>query len=446
MKAVWRHTLSCLILPVCLLSLAACSSDKGTKDDVDAPAKRVAVLEQSRVVKPDEGLKDFAFRFPEPALIRDWAQTGGNTQHIIGHASLPKVPEEIWSTSIGTGSGGYFKLLASPVVQDGVLYAMDARGRVSAYDTKDGDRTWRVGTNPADKEDESAIGGGIAVEGKVLYATTGFGEVIAMRTYDGAVMWRKQIGKPIRSAPTVAEGRVFAIDIENETYALDSSTGFVMWKHSGIAENATLMGTSSPAVHGDTVVVAYSSGELFGLRAQNGRVVWSEVLAVPTQIGALPAIADIRGLPVIDEGRVYSVSHSGRAASVVERTGDRGWEADFGGMNTPCVIGNAVFLVTLDSHLVALERDTGRLIWTIDLQKLEDPDDNDSKNISWWGPVFAGGRLWLTNSIGHLAAYAPETGSPLYDKEIGKSFFLPPIVAQGTLYLLDDSGELYALK
>ena len=427
-----------------LLSVAAC----GTENPVGSTktsGTRISVMESARKPVADTTLSDYQFEIPEPAVIENWAQTGGNTSHDVGNPALASVPEEVWSTNIGTGSGGYYKLLASPVVSNKVVYAMDAKGRVSAYDAQDGKQMWRVETIPADR-DGQAIGGGIAVEGSVLYATTGFGEVIAMRTYDGAVMWRRMLGKPIRSAPTVAEGRVFLTNIENETHALDASTGFVMWKHSGIAENATLMGASSPAVNGHTVVVAYSSGEVFGLRAQNGRVVWSEVLAVPTQIGALPAIADIRGLPVIHNGRVYSVSHSGRTASIDERTGDRAWEADLGGMNTPLAVGNAVYIVTLDNELVAMTRQDGRIIWSIELQKLKDPDDRDSKPVSWWGPIMAGGRLWLTNSMGQLAAYAPETGYALYTKEIDKAFFLPPIAASNALLVLSDDGDLRAMK
>lgn len=35
------------------------------------------------------------------------------------------------------------------------------------------------------------------------------------------------------------------------------------------------MGASNPAVADDNLVVAYSSGEIFDLRTQNGRVAWT---------------------------------------------------------------------------------------------------------------------------------------------------------------------------
>ncbi len=425
--------------------LMACGSDDSKKDAAAPAGKRISVMAAAYKPKvaPDAG--EFKIALPEPAANRDWSQNGGAVDHAPGHLSFSKIPSEVWSSSIGSGSGKSFKLLATPIVGGNAVYAMDSIGRVSAFNLANGERYWRVNTAPP-SADGDAIGGGIAMDSNVLYASTGFGEVLALRAADGSVLWRRMLGKPIRAAPTVSEGRVFVLTIENETYALDARTGQVMWRHSGIAENAALMGASSPAVHGDTLVVAYSSGELFGLRTQNGRVIWSEVLAVPVQKGALPAIADIRGLPVIDKGRVFAISHSGRMVAIDERSGGRVWEADIGGMNTPCAVGNAVFVLSNDNELMALARDNGRIIWIAELQKLSQPSDRDSKPVLWSGPVLAGGRLWLTNSLGALAAYDPETGYALYDKEVADPFFSPPVVANRMMLLLSDDGTLKAFK
>jgi outer membrane protein assembly factor BamB len=439
--------LSFPFLALLVLSLAACGSDKATKEGEGASSgKRIAVLEEAHKQLAGQ-IPDFVVEVPAPAINADWAQNGGNAQHAMGPLALAgsTTPSKKWSASIGSGSSGDYKLLSTPIVNGKTLYAMDAKGRVSAYDTKDGDRLWRVDT-VAPERDGDAMGGGLAYEDGVVYATTGFGEVLALRATDGGVIWRRSLGKPLRSAPTIADKRLFVIDIENETFMLDTKTSLVLWAHKGIAESATLMGSSSPAVKGDTVVVAYSSGEVFGLRAQNGRVVWGEVLAVPTKIGALPAIADIRGLPVMDKGSVYSISHSGRMAAIDERRGDRSWEADVGGVNTPFTSGNVVYVVTNDSELLAVSRQDGRIVWVTPLQKLKKPSDRDSKPVSWWGPVLAGNRLWLTNSLGHLASFAPETGKALQDVDLDDPFFLPPIVAGQTLFVLTDKGELIALR
>jgi outer membrane protein assembly factor BamB len=197
--------------PLCLLALVfaltACgSSDKDGAKPVTG--KRIAVMEPAAQAVADSSLSGFAVEVPEPSVNTIWALNGGNAQHSMGNLALSSlVPSKKWSTSIGAGSSGDYKLLSTPVVSGKVIYAQDAKGRVSAYDTANGDRYWRVET-ASKNQDGDAMGGGLAVDGAVVYVTTGFGEVLALRATDGAVIWRRSLGKPIRSAPTIAEGRV----------------------------------------------------------------------------------------------------------------------------------------------------------------------------------------------------------------------------------------------
>ena len=316
---------------------------------------------------------------------------------------------------------------------------------MSAYDLKAGDRLWRVDLAPEDAETKS-MGGGLAWNNGTVYATTGYGQVVALQDSDGSILWRQDLGNPLRSAPTVSDHRVFVLSLENETYALDAKTGRRLWHHRGIAERASLLGTASPAVKGDIVVVPYSSGEVFGLRTQNGRLSWSVVLAVPRQDGALPAIADVRGLPVIADRQIYAISHSGRMVAVDQRTGVSLWEQDVGGINTPAVVGTAIYVVTNDNKLVALSRPHGKILWSTPLEILDGSDGDKETKLSWYGPVMAGGQLWVVSSVGVMAAYDPKDGGILYHQKVGDAFYLPPVVANETMLLLDDSGEMLAFR
>jgi outer membrane protein assembly factor BamB len=437
--------LSCIVI---VALLGGCHSLFGSDSDHDkykVAGKRIPVLESAKQLEADKGVADTKIEIPEAVQNSDYPQSGGNAEHTYANLALAAIPKKIWRVDVGDGSNGDFKLLARPVVSDGRIFTMDARGDVSAFSTAQGDKIWDFDTTPEDR-DVKAMGGGLGVDSGVLYVTTGFGEVLALKTKEGSVIWRTMVGKPLRAPPTIEGGRVFVVTIDNELDALSTANGEILWHHNGIAESATLMGASSPAVSGDGVVVTYSSGEVFNLRVQNGRVAWTDVLATPAQVGALPAIADIRGNPVVDHGVVYAVSHSGRMAAIDMRTGDREWDADIGGTNTPVVAENAVFVLSNDNELIALTRQSGRIIWIRELQKLKDPNDHDSDRVFWYGPILAGGKLWLTNSLGHMVAYSATDGNERVDEEFDRPFFMPPIVAGGVIYALSDDGKLTALK
>ena len=433
MPGITRRPRPLLLACCAALALAACS---GPTSKIGSTIKgtRIAVMEQTKAITPDKDVQDI-----HPALNASdantvWPQAAFDATHVMPNAALAAHPKQVWSVSLGEGSSSDFKLLARPAVNGGKIYTMDAQGLVRAFDARTGKRVWEFDTTPKDR-DANEIAGGLGVDGDSVFVTTGFGEVLALSAPTGLPRWRHQLANPVRAAPTIADGRVYATTIDNQLTALSEATGEEQWHHNGIAESATLLGDSNPAAQGDAVVVAYSSGEIYQLRSENGRVAWSYALLTATQGGDLPAIADIRGLPVIDHDRVFAISHSGRTAAIDRRTGDRAWEADIGGINTPVISSNAVFILSNDGQLIALTRDSGRVIWVQTLQKTEDPKDKDSDPIYWVGPVPGGDRLWLTNSLGQLVSVSPADGKQLDSIDIGSAVFVPPVIAGGTIYM-----------
>jgi outer membrane protein assembly factor BamB len=426
------------------LALVACGTE-ANKIGATIKGERVPVLQQAKTLEADKGLESTQPALPQEIVNLSWPQVGYDSEHAAPHIQASKEPRIVWRADIGEGSSSDFKILARPVVSRGLVFTMDAEGKISCFDAETGKKIWDKDTTPKES-DNPAIGGGLAVDGETLYATTGFGEVHALETKTGEAKWKKALLKPLRAAPTVADNRVYAVSIDNDLHALDAEKGEILWHQSGISESAALMGASSPAVQGDIVVVAYNSGEIYGLRAQNGRVSWNYSLAAPAQVGALPAIADIRGLPVIDQGRIFAISHSGRIAAVDQRTGDRVWETDIGGIDTPVVSGDAVFVYGADGQLIALTRDTGRVMWVASLPQFEDPKDKSSDRVVWSGPILAGGNLWMVNSQGILAGFSPLDGAPRSHVDIGEPVYVSPIIANRTFYVVTDEGTLIALR
>ena len=66
--------------------------------------------------------------------------------------------------------------------------------------------------------------------------------------------------------------------------------------------------------------------------------------------------------------------------------------------------------------------------------------------IFWQGPVLAGDRLWAVNSEGQIYTVSTGEGSATLFRELEQPISLPPIVANNTLYVLDDSGRITAFR
>lgn len=437
------------LLTTCALGLALAGCDTiggwfGGSDAPPLPGQRVSVLLRERKVEPDPRIADVAVTVPPEQSNAGWPQPGGGPEHSMGNLALSANPVEAYRADAGRGSSSARMLLGTPVVAQGRIFVMDADATASALDAQTGRNVWRTALQP-ENERGDAMGGGVSFADGKVFATTGYGEVLALDAGTGAILWRKRVSGPVRGGPTVAGGRVFAVTVDNQLTALSANDGTLQWNHTGILETAGLLAGSSAAVGPTVVVVPYSSGELYALRPDNGRVAWQESLAAIRRTGALGSLADIRALPVIDRGAVFAIGHSGRMVALEERIGARLWEQEIGGTQTPWVAGDFIYVVTNDAELVAVTRQAGRVRWVSPLQRYEDPKDRTTP-VAWAGPVMAGGRLWLTNSLGELVAAAPANGEVVARYKLTTATFLPPVVSGGTLYVLSDNGTLTAFR
>lgn len=408
------------------------------------PGERIAVMVNERDLDPDPRVSDLRVLLPRPYVNAAWPEAGGVPTHAMYHLATAPAPVKVWQVDIGDGSSKGRQLLTSPVVSTDLVFVMDLDFEISAFRTETGERVWQHEMKVPD-EDEDTFGGGLAYDNGRLYVTTGFGAAAALNAETGKPVWNQTLSGPIRAAPTVADGQVYVITIDNQLTVLDANTGEKKWNHSAITEAAGLLGGGSVAIEGSTAIVPYSSGEVFAMRVENGRVVWSDNLTAIRRIDAMSSLAHIRGNPVIDRGVVYAISHSGRLVAIDQRSGARIWERNIGGVDTPWVAGEFIFVLSNDNEIYCLTRQGGRVRWVQPLPRYENPEKKKDP-IRWSGPVLAGDRLIVTGSHGEVMTVSPYTGEPLGRMEVPDGIIMPPVVAKETIYFLTDDADLIAYR
>lgn len=426
-----------------LVALAGCDSWFG-KDKPPLPGKRVAILVQEQTLEADANATEQEILLPAPTDNPNWPQAGGYPNHAMHHIKIRGNIQKAWTTSIGHGNSDADRLIAQPVVQNGRIYTMDASSEVRAGEAATGKKIWSIDLTPKD-DDDGHIGGGLAVDGNLVFVTTGFGEIFALNAANGKTVWSRNVTAPMRSAPTVNAGRVFVVTVTNKLYALDAEDGRVLWNHSGIEEATGILGGASPAVDSGVVVVPYSSGELFALRIENGQELWSDSLAGQRRTRGTTSLSAIRGRPVIDRGVVYAASFGGVTAAINLRTGRRIWDKEIASIESPWIAGDYLYLISVNSELVALNRADGRIHWVTQLPEFENPKSK-SDRIIWTGPVLASDRLLVASSDEEAWAVSPYDGHVMGKVSLPDGVTIGPIVAGDTVYFLSDDAELVAYR
>lgn len=429
---------------VAAMLLSGCGTWFGEADAPPLPGERMSVLQHQRTVSPDPQAGSERIVLPSAVLNTEWPQAGGNAANAMHNLQAGEIGRPAWQVSVGSGTASSRPGMPSPVVAAGRVFTIDTTNLASAFDAGDGKRIWRVNLIADEDEDDDVLPGGIAYDGGRVFITTGFGKVIALDAENGKVIWRRNIGVPAHAPPTVAGGRIFVITVENQLRALNVSDGSDAWPpYQALAEVARLLGGASPAVDGGIVVAPFSSGELVTLRADNGRSLWAESLAPSRRTDEISALAQIRAPPVIDSGRVYAISAGGILAAFDVRTGQRLWDRDIGGLQSPWIAGQQLYLIANDGQLLCISADTGRIAWVTSLPIFANEKER-TDSILWSGPVMAEARLLVVGSDGSLLTISPYDGKIIDRRALGVRMTVAPVVANGTIYLLDDRANLSA--
>jgi outer membrane protein assembly factor BamB len=428
------------VLLIALIVLAACS---GNEEPAKLTGERISILELQKSLSADQSETETALQVPSSWNNQYWPQIGGYPNHSMQHLSLGTDLKPLWNVNIGKGSSDKIPLTTQPVIVEGVIYTLDTRSEVRAFDTQ-GEMIWKAYTGPENKDD-SVIPGGLAYSNNRIFVTNGHNELIALDHKTGDVAWRKKIPSASQAAPTILDSRVYVMTVDNRLLALAEADGTLLWDYTGLSEGTGLIGSASPAANSEIVVPVFSSGEVSALRVENGAVTWSESLGSLQNFGGLASLSDIKALPVIDQGLLITMNFSGRIAAIDIRTGTRIWEREIGGSDTPWVAGDAIFVLSSDNHLIALNRKNGLIHWVKKLPTFENPEKLKDA-IQWQGPVLAGGRLIMIGSHGVVMEAAPETGEIIREWETKFETSIPPVIAGNILYILAKNGTLYAYQ
>ncbi len=440
--AAWMRRAGLAAGLACGLALAGCSGAgkllegiTGDKDEI-LPGQRETVLSSNNQVGDATAVAQDPVAIPAAVTNPSWSQPGGNPTHSLHNLTLSRELKRAFAVDAGEGSDGDGRLTASPIVSGGRVYVLDSKAAVRAFSASNGAKVWGTSLVPEGKDGDGAYGGGLASDGSRIYATTAFGEVLALDAATGGIAWRTKIDQPIRSAPTVSGGVIYFTSVGNDAYALSTADGTQVWRYQGAGQQASILSSNSPAVSGSHVLVPYTTGDLLALEKSSGFVSWSDSLLGRNANSSGASINDIAGRPVVSDGHVYAISHSGRMASFELNGGGERWSVDIGGTQTPWVAGDYVFVIAGRGTMAAVARSNGGVRWS---QNLEGGG-------VWSGPVLGGGLLLAVSSKGVLASVSPQTGQLVKRIDVGEKVLIPPVIANGTIYILADDATLIAMR
>jgi outer membrane protein assembly factor BamB len=242
-----------------------------------------------------------------------------------------------------------------------------------------------------------------------LYFVNNDGTAYALDATTGKVLWERSIGRLNASSPTFYKHRLYIVNlVPGHVVKLDARTGRLLWRHPlpGRAE-------SSPLAIDGSVYFGCENGQLFSLSTRNGHVRWATTLGGP-----------VKSAPAYQHGTLYVGDYGGYMNAVDAKTGAIRWQTSSLGQgfgtsgefySTPAVAFGRVYAGNNDDRVYSFDEKDGTLAWSY-----------STGGYVYSGPVVArtrhtGPTVYIGSFDGNVYALNARSGEPRWVRSAGGS-------------------------
>lgn len=380
-----------------------------------------------------------------PTSAADWGMLGGDPAHTGSAQDELSLPISLqWMYRTDTGG----KNRASVVTEGGKIFFCTEKV-VRCLNEETGDLRWQY---PSKGKLASSIWNTpLAVDG-ILYVPLLSGSLIALDAESGTPVWTFNAKKAVGNSPTFHKGAVYFGSADKKLYAIDAKSGSPVWQGGSFAAPESII--SSPTIAEDLIFFTCNDLHVYALDAASGEPRWSQplpfpapgmspvaregIVFVPTSNGILAlnarggavrwffkTLRTMKCSPAASESGLFFGTDSGDIYCV-DFYGKKVWKVRLEGAvrAEPTVSGDLVFAATATGVVYALDIPSGEIVWSYRLEKALTKD----KKAVYFGvfaqPTVANGSLYLVTERGDLLAFSSavkDTAAPAISRLRPKS-------------------------
>ncbi|MEO8101551.1 MAG: outer membrane protein assembly factor BamB [Betaproteobacteria bacterium] len=293
-----------------------------------------------------------------------------------------------WSASVGK-SGGY---LFVPGFGDKQVYAAGRDGSVYALSEEGGRIVTRL-------DAKANLTGGVGVNDDTVVVGSGKGDIIALDSA-GRSLWKSSVSGEVLAPPTVASGNVIVRTADGRIVALNRIDGKRKWVFQRAAPALTLRTNASVLVNRGVIYAGYPGGKIIALELESGKPIWEAAISLARGATELERIADVAGLPVLDDTRICAAVYQGRTGCVETLNGNVLWSREISSADGVAIDAKHVYVADTAGNVFALDKTNGATVWKLEKLQLRDPGT----------PIVVKGKILIGDKDGLIHGMSADNG------------------------------------
>jgi outer membrane protein assembly factor BamB len=293
-----------------------------------------------------------------------------------------------WSAGVTKAGTSLFV----PALGDRLVYAAGRDGSINALSEEGG----RVVTK---LDARSPIAGGVGVADDMVVVGSTKGDVIALDAA-GRALWRTPVAGDLLAAPVIASGNVIVRTADGRLMALNRIDGKRKWVFQRSAPALTLRTNASVVINRGVIYAGYPGGKVIAIELESGKPIWEATISLPRGSTELERIADVAGLPVLDDTRICAAVYQGRTGCVETLNGNVLWSREVSSADGVAIDAKYLYVADVEGNVFALDKTGGATAWKQEKLQRRDPGT----------PVLVKNKVVVGDKDGVVHVLSPENG------------------------------------
>ncbi len=422
-----------------ILFLHACS-------DAVVPGKRDEVFKSIDYVKDTNMLSAVV---SDPITIKNWPVEGGNLNKSCANAYVKNVTSykliKKWSNYIEKFDEST-EYISSPVVYEGKVFYLSKNSELLAFDLNTGKKLFK---HPLlDKivdEDIFPSYGGIGVDNADIFASLVDGSIVSVSISDNKpkINWSQNIGS-VGASPVIYKDIVIVNTRKNSIYALDRTTGKILWVFNTVTDMTTMSKIGSVSISNDKVFVTMQNLESYVLDVNTGALFGVDSLIGKSYFSSPMSFISAVVSPVINNGIMLSANTDNLFSAISYSNSkeiNKLWTLPFGTYASPCFNNEIAFIATSSNQVLAVNANNGKIIW--DLNLLSKAEDKDFYIL---GILLINNNLIINTNKGDVFFINSVTGEFISRQHLSDGFISSIIIVDNNIIVVDIDGYIVNYK
>ena len=428
---------------ICVLILTSCASD----NEIDL-SKSIDVFESKTVLPFVSEAKRLNAKLNTVKRVENiFNSKSYNLTNGYIELSLKKV----WEFETDQNISDENPYLPDPIFIFSHAYLLNNSGVLNKINTENGKIVWRkkvfeslentiIGT--------PAISGGLSEKGEVtIYVHNGSNQIFSINGKNGKLIWKKNHDLPFRGGMTTSKKSLFLSDYDGNFLSIDLKTGQTNWNVFLGSDYNSIYTNARPIIAENKIILPGTGGTFFIISKDKGDVLWTENISSNKQLPKLFHAGDIVANPLHQDEIAFLVSQSGYTSAFNINTSEELWNLPIGGLETPVLSGETIFINGNMGLLAAIDIISGKVRWT---KKYPSHINEDSyfkeKEIAIYrGPTLIDSKIFFSSHNGRISIMNANNGVEI-DSLIVDSLALAPIPFENKVFFLTSRGKFIAYK